>query len=369
VNFRIMISNTTKFPSTVHFYPTMRCPLNCSYCYVEEVNKDRKELSIDTYYRLIEEGSKLGVENYDIAGGEPFVWPHFISLLQAIKRCGAKSKVVTSGILLDRHSDVFAQEMNLISELHVSIDSADAQIHDETRGYKGLHRKVTANIGHYVKERYGPVKVNYVLQKGTFLRFREMLDFTVSLGVQGIDIQCLVDVSSKTKGNNFALEPRELLEAYDMIMHWLETDCPDEFQVLFVVPGYMLPYIAQHGSAAKKKRNFQLIFFPGMRGGSAFRDAIFIKHNGEVTGSTTFINNERWFIGNVMTDSMEQIWETGAERMLHRIGERSKALMHNGVCADCSVKRFCQGGDPEVFQAIDKSHYCSLKESLQQLNS
>ncbi|WP_161631206.1 radical SAM/SPASM domain-containing protein [Paenibacillus pinihumi] len=361
-----MNHNGTDFPDTLHFYPTMRCPLNCSYCYVEEVNKDRNELPLETYLRLLDEGAALGVHTYDIAGGEPFVWPHLMTLLRAIKNQSAASKVVTSGLLLDKYLEDFDQNRPLITELHVSIDSANPSLHDSTRGFKGLHKRVVSNIDRYLEKSLGPVKINYVLQKGTYREIEQMLDFTAALGVVGIDIQCMVDVSSKTKGQDYGLSPEEILDTLVIISKWIEHRCPDEFQVLFVTPSYMFPFVSRLDNI-KLLSNLQLVYFPEVMGSTAFSKALFIKHNGDVTGSTSFINNDRWFIGNVMQHSIRELWENGAANMRSFIKERSGRLMRHGVCANCVVKRFCRGGDPEVFALVESEQCCQMKEQLSHL--
>lgn len=356
-----------RFPTTVHFYPTMRCPLNCSYCYVEDVNKDRQELELSTYFRLIDESLRLGANTFDIAGGEPFFWAHLIPLLQVIKARSASSRVVTSGLLLHKYFDVFEKEHSLISELHVSLDSADPHTHDTTRGYKGLHQKVIANVQKYVKRQLGSIIINYVLQRGTFTNLESMLDFVVTLGVEGIDIQCMVDVSSKTRESNFSLTPAELMASYEIITNWIEHSSPEHFRIQFVVPGYMFPFFSSRDRKCQKPSRLRLIYFPGLLGSKAFSDALFIKHNGDVTGSTTFINNDKWFIGNVATLTLEEIWNNSAEPIINKIKKRSRDLMSQGVCMDCKVRRFCQGGDPEVFSCVDLNQYCVLKEQLHHL--
>lgn len=363
----MMNSTGRRFPGTIHLYPTMRCPLNCSYCYVEDVNKDRQEMELSTYYSLMDECLSLGVHTFDIAGGEPLLWPHLLQLLRAIRARGAISRVVTSGLLLDKLFGALEQERSLISELHVSLDSDDPYLHDTTRGLKGLHRKVVANVKHYVMEQLGAIRINYVLQKGTCHNLENMLSFAASLGVDGIDIQCMIDVSSKTSVQNSSLSPEELIAAYDDINRWVEHDAPEHFQVLFVAPGYMFPFFRSREHHRQNPNRLEIVYFPGLRGSSAFTDALFIKHNGEVTGSTTLINHEEWFIGNAGSHTLKEIWEEEAPKMINRIKNRSKELMTTGVCKDCPVKRFCRGGDPVIFRTVDQNQYCLLKEPLNNL--
>lgn len=85
----------------MHLYPSMRCQLNCKYCYVDSVNKDLTEISLEEYRNLIGQALEFGIKAFDIAGGEPFLYQHIIELLKLINELGGTSKVVSNGYYLD----------------------------------------------------------------------------------------------------------------------------------------------------------------------------------------------------------------------------------------------------------------------------
>jgi radical SAM protein with 4Fe4S-binding SPASM domain len=322
-------------------------------------------MDLGKYMELVDEACRNGVRLFDIAGGEPFVWKPLAELLNFIKSRNAERKVVTSGLLLDQLFQAFEANPGLISELHVSLDSQDANVHDETRGHRGLHKKVVANIQQYVQREYGPIKINYVLQRGTYLGLEGMLDFTSALGVNGIDIQCVVDVSSKTKDQDFALTVSELIETLGVLVDWVDRYRAPAFEVLIALPNYLFPIVSRMSRLTAKREGFRMIYFPGLPGSAAFSDTMYIKHTGDVTGSTSFINNDRWFIGNANSYTLKEIWEQGAPKLRGEISQRSEYMMAERICVDCPSRRFCRGGDPEAFDMVLTENYCNIKEQLE----
>lgn len=354
----------TKIPEIIHLYPTMKCPLKCSYCYVEEVNKDNREMSIQQYEKIIEEACDLGIKGFDIAGGEPFLYKDIIELLSIIKRKNAKSKLVSNGLFLDRYFEAFSQTRGLIEELHISLDSASEGLQDSIRGLPGLHRKTTQNIREYINKDLGPVKINYVLQRSSFEYLNSMLEFALELGAKGIDIQCVADVSSKTKGNSFSLKVTEIIDSLYKIFKWRDNLGTHGFEIVIALPSYIYPAMVKQRELSKKREGIKMIYFPGLLTNNAFKEAVIIRHNGDVTGSTTFFNNPEWFIGNLGKATLTEIWDKGAKAMRDRIVSRSKELMVDGICKDCPAKRYCRGGDPVAFSDISKGQECPFKMEL-----
>ena len=72
-----------------------------------------------------------GITEFNIAGGEPFVYPYFDELVEFINDCGASCSVITNGSLITR--DWIKSYGRKINTLGVSIDS--------------INNSINANIG------------------------------------------------------------------------------------------------------------------------------------------------------------------------------------------------------------------------------
>src|ERR1051325_10615637 len=87
-----------------YLLPTGRCNLKCEGCYATLEHAGRHsakgELSLDEYRQVVDELVGVGVRIFDISGGEATLYPHLVSLCQAIRsHAGTRIWLVTNGTL------------------------------------------------------------------------------------------------------------------------------------------------------------------------------------------------------------------------------------------------------------------------------
>jgi len=85
-------------PAALLLSPTMRCNLACEGCYAARYSRD-EELSRETVQRLIAEARALGINFITFLGGEPFLWPHLVDVIEDHPEVAFQ--VFTSGLHLD----------------------------------------------------------------------------------------------------------------------------------------------------------------------------------------------------------------------------------------------------------------------------
>ncbi|MCL2253051.1 MAG: radical SAM protein [Lachnospiraceae bacterium] len=349
-------------PSRLHLYPTMKCQLNCKYCYVDAVNKDNTCLTIKQYDSILNDAVELGVNTVDIAGGEPLLYQEIMELLLMIRDKNLDCLLVTNGLALDRYIEKLDQEKGLISQLHVSLDSANAERHDSIRMRKGTHQIVVRNLARYIDKNISSVIINYVFQIGSCEDILDLLNFSFSLGACGIDIQMIMNVGEKVKGNSFSVDIAKSLNILKMIIDWAAEMEHKNFQVVCVLPSYLYPLLKAEKINVKQLKNMQLVYRYGLGDNAAYRKMIVINHNGDVTGSTTFINNPEWFIGNVNNEPLKELWRKSSEMIKKLDGGNCSNL--KAECRDCPSKRYCNGKDPVVFERLISGNICSFKQVL-----
>jgi radical SAM protein with 4Fe4S-binding SPASM domain len=115
-----------------------------------------RTLPVEVYRELVDQvaGSR---PIFYVTGGEPFLYPGFMELMNYIKAKGCVLSVVTNGVLLEKHAEeIVANEWDMIL---VSFDGP-REIHDQCRNYPGAYetavsglRKLTAlkEASHLVK--------------------------------------------------------------------------------------------------------------------------------------------------------------------------------------------------------------------------
>ena len=139
--------NAMGFPQTVSFTITNHCNLRCKMCgqWSEEgyIKKKREvlqqTLGLTDWKRLVDEVAAHQIPSVIIRGGEPFMYPGIIELLEYINFKGLFASIDTNGTLLT----TYASDLLRIGKIHitVSVDGPE-QIHDGVRGVPGCFKKI-----------------------------------------------------------------------------------------------------------------------------------------------------------------------------------------------------------------------------------
>jgi len=86
-------------PFLITINPSIRCEMNCNFCYVTPSMKNAcKELSIEQYKFFINEMVDCGVCLLDIFGGEPFLYPQIYELLRYVSTKPLNVVISTNGL-------------------------------------------------------------------------------------------------------------------------------------------------------------------------------------------------------------------------------------------------------------------------------
>jgi len=148
-------------PQLLHelwFHTGTSCNLRCPFCLEgSKPGDDRLQfLTLEDAKTFIDEAVEMGVEKFSFTGGEPFVNPHFISILDYalnLKPC----------LLLTNATEPLMNQFAQIIPLNdkpyplnfrVSLDHPDPQKHDESRG-KGNFKKALDTLGRLHREGFG----------------------------------------------------------------------------------------------------------------------------------------------------------------------------------------------------------------------
>ena len=139
------------FPQMVSFTVTNTCNLRCKMCgqWSEQgyIAKDKEvlkqQMELDDWKRLVDEISEHHISSVLVRGGEPFMFPGIINLLEYIHSKGIFISIDTNGTLLKQ----YAADLLRIGNIHitVSIDGPE-EIHDQVRGVTGCFRKIEEGL-------------------------------------------------------------------------------------------------------------------------------------------------------------------------------------------------------------------------------
>ncbi len=119
----------------VWLYTNFDCNLRCDYCCIRSSPATpRRGIGLDRVRRIAAEAAELGVQEFFITGGEPFLLPDIADIVMACAAT-APTTVLTNAMLFRgrRLAALRALPRDRVT-LQVSLDSPEAALHDSHRG-------------------------------------------------------------------------------------------------------------------------------------------------------------------------------------------------------------------------------------------
>lgn len=186
------------------------CNMNCMHCRASMEKPIYMELeSINKV--LIFANRNMG-ENFNltISGGEPFLHPHIIEILEMGVGYGYKEIVVTTnGSLvtedLVKRIDSFSD--NRIT-IQVSIDSTNHKTHDSFRGYEGAYQKAIRALEVIAKYTNINSSIRMTIRRETYSQIEEMVCLGIEKKCARIGIGNIIPIGEGAK-SEFVLSPQE----------------------------------------------------------------------------------------------------------------------------------------------------------------
>jgi len=144
------LSSGKIFPYLLEIRLTDRCNLKCLTCWQrawDGIDRDFKEISIETWMRVIKEAKKMGVVGIEITGGgEPLIrLEECVKIMKLVKELNMKGSLVTNGTLFTESSLKEIVKMGW-DKIHFSIDGHTPEINDFLRGVNGAFEKAVEAI-------------------------------------------------------------------------------------------------------------------------------------------------------------------------------------------------------------------------------
>ncbi|MDE6536418.1 MAG: radical SAM protein [Muribaculaceae bacterium] len=145
-----------EFPSSYYLHLTYRCNLSCSYCYNKNVRASvQKILSFEEWKVIIDKIAPYA-NNITLTGGEFFLYPYLLELLQYMK--AAYPHIILSGISNGIH-DFKKEGLRDVFELLSSISFSCDSIREEG-GRKGFNPEIYKENILWLKNNYPNIKIN-----------------------------------------------------------------------------------------------------------------------------------------------------------------------------------------------------------------
>lgn len=153
---------------------TQQCPNQCVYCSSFSCPNKTTCLSTEKILEVVDDAVALGCESISLSGGEPFLHPGLVQIVNHIAKQDVQSLIYTSGICIEKgepHStplEMLEELRGKVSKYIVNVEAADEATYDKIMGtsFHGfvLMKQFIAEavaMGEVVEAHFVPMKLNY----------------------------------------------------------------------------------------------------------------------------------------------------------------------------------------------------------------
>ena len=301
----------------------------------------RKELGLDSWKRLVDELAAHGIGHVLLRGGEPFLFPGIVELLDYIISRNIAVAMDTNGTLLGR----YAEDLVRLEHIHltVSVDGPE-DIHDQVRGVKGCFGMVRDGLARLAEcERKRGIALSkaicFVISPDSVCGLGAMPDVARQLGIKTIAIVPYYYVTG-AQGNEYERILRERFgcAAYSWrgFRHEQSGVDFDIFREQFRAYTAGLNGIVSYPYMAFQEDEYRAWFADSVTPVGPARcmnveRLLDVQPNGDANFCVDFPD---YVIGNALTSTLAELWNS--ER-----AERFRACRRSGplpVCHRCGAK-------------------------------
>ncbi len=221
-------------PGVLYINPAGGCNLHCKHCWVNEGSFTGETLALEQWKELLTQAKVMGCEYVKLTGGEPLLYDDIVPLYRFAADSFPKVTIETNGTLQpDGFWDALVERKPF--HISVSIDSAEADVHDKFRGQTGAWKKTVA-----FAEKLVDYKINnqVIMCVSDTQRkpIKDMINLIQSIGAYTLKIN-FITPSGRGKYNSF-FDNTSIEETLDFFA-WIDKETPA--WVLPSVPAALLP--------------------------------------------------------------------------------------------------------------------------------
>lgn len=309
---------------------TKRCNLYCKHCYRESDGQPQEnELTLEEGYKLIDEIKATGrFKILILSGGEPLLRDDLELLASHAKSRGLIPVLGTNGTLMTTARAKSLKSAG-VAAVAVSIDSVDANKHDQFRQTPGAFEKAVQGIKN-AKAAGMRIQINPTLTRNNVEELESLVQLSLELGAGAMHPFFLVEAGRGKCIIDNALSNEAYFEALEQVMK-LQKQYDIELK----------PTCAPQFMSLAKRMDIPMRFTRGCLAGIAY---CCILPDGRVD-VCPYLPIEA---GNVRTKPFNEIWSDSevfkALRDVSQYEGHCGSCRDHNICGGCRARAFFQNG-------------------------
>lgn len=336
-------------PSALTLMLNNTCYTKCVYCYQDKRKSVSCSVPFERISQIINEAADLHVVNFDVIGGEFFLYPYWKELLSDLRKHGFQPYISTK-IPIQEEDVRFLSEVGIM-DLQLSIDSLIQN-----------HLRVSLNV----KEDY-PTKIKETLNLLEKYKIPTIIHSVLTSHTDSIDdmksiyeelckhsniIEWKVVKGEETLYPQVDFKEIEISnDKLNAISEFLTQLQPTSFFNI------SCPEM-RHDEILKKPKEeaTELRRFLGKNRSfcSGLFSHLYILPDGNVTMCEQLYWNPNFIVGNIINQSIEQIWNSSKTLGLYHI--RQEDIPSDSLCSTCGHFKVCRETRQVCYREIIKKY-------------
>jgi len=311
ISIRITGSTDYHVPTHMAIELTSGCNLRCVYCYRESGPERYEKLPTQELLATLKSLAQHGIRVIELTGGEPFVHPDFLEILNFCVNHFELVAILTNGCLINEGSTRKIAQCKSKIIVSISLNGSNPKIHDALTRVEGSFKKTTKAI-HLLADKDIRFGVAMCVTSENVDDIENTLLLAKELGAKWFGYSPALDLG-RGKDLKWCIDFQQIKEL---------TNCEESLAnqckgFLITMPEYASKIIEESGCGAGH-RSFVL--------GST----------GNVRPCVMFPDQYITF-GNLLENTIEEVFRNPLIERFHNIRPPN-----NEICEECEYQQYCR---------------------------
>lgn len=320
-------------PSTLTLMFNNICVTDCIYCYQDKTRRAHCSMPLSRIMEIIHEAHELHVNTIDVIGGEFFLYKHWREVLAELRKYGYNPYLSTKMPL--KEDDIkFLSDLK-VRDIQISLDTAIEEHLISSIGVtEGYLKEMLTSMG--LIDKYGiQIMVHTVLTQ-----YNDSVEDMKSVYEAIIPLKNLMDWHIvKGDASLYPKAPYEHIEIshdkfIEVCRHLNNLNKLSSISITFPQTGGIenenasKPESEANDVANPIEQFFNRSFCSGLF------SSLYVLPNGKVTMCEQLYWNPRFIIGDVMTQSIQEIWNSDKAKSIYYI--KQEDIPADSLCHSCA---------------------------------
>ena len=313
-----------------------QCVTDCIYCYADKQNSTSCKISFSRLKEIILEAKELGMRNFDINGGELFLYERWYDLLKLLYENDFEPYISTK-VPLKRDDIKKLKELN-IKGIQISIDSIDEKELLLNLNRNTKYKESIISTLYLLEEYEIPFYTNTVITRfnSNIVSISNLVSFLVQFKYIrriGLTAAGYSLYKSEADFQNYKASIKDL----DAINAYIEDIKLKHLDIKIFMGSHLIKadIISDIVDTKVKEQKFK-----NRASCTGNIENFYILPDGKVTICEELYWNPKFLIGDLMKNSILEVWHSSQAQYIYNLNQEH--ISENSACRNCEEFKNCR---------------------------